>query len=164
MEFILLTPERNYQILNVLKVKGYLKNGIVEVFDKHQFLMGLIENNLIEIETIGETELKKFFVLQDGIFIVSETNLGGLKGKTPTTVYAYAKTFFEIKKTTSIEELSKNYEEKRQELDQELVKLNIGKNEPINYLLNAKALLLKQEVEFFRNIIKISEKLKSSLI
>jgi hypothetical protein len=164
MEFILLTPERNYQVQNVSRVKGHLKNGIVEVFDKHQFLMGLIENNLIEIETIGENELKKFFVLQDGIFIVSETNLGSLKSKTPTTVYAYAKTFFEIKKGTSIEELSKNYEEKKQELDQEILKLNIEGNESINYLLNAKALLLKQEVEFFRSIIKIYEKVNSSSI
>lgn len=162
MEFILLTPERNFQILNVSRVKGHLKNGIVEVFDKHQFLMGLIENNLIEIEAIGENELKKFFVLQDGIFIVSETNLGDLKLKTPTTVYAYAKTFFEIKKNTSIEELSINYQEKKEALDQEILKLSAGKNEQINYLLNAKTLLLKEEVEFFRNIIKIYEKVKSS--
>lgn len=162
MEFVLLTPERNFQILNVSRVKGYLKNGIVEVFDKHQFLMGLIENNLIEIETAGENELKKFFVLQDGIFIVSETNLGDLKVKTPTTVYAYAKTFFEIKKNTSVEDLAIKYEQKKGEFDQEIFKLSSGNNEQINYLLNAKALLLKEEVEFYRNIIKICEKVKFS--
>lgn len=160
MEFILLTPERNFQIFNVSKVKGHLKNGIVEVFDKHQFLMGLIENNLVEIETIGENNFKNYFVLQDAIFIVSETNLENLKTKTATTVYAYAKTFFEIKKNTSLEELSRKYEDKRKELDQEILKLNIEENGQINYLLNAKALLLKEEVEFFRNIIKICEKVK----
>ena len=63
MEFILLTPERNYQILNVLKVKGYLKHGIVEVFDKHQFLMGLIENNLIEMNALNRKVLKEMIIL-----------------------------------------------------------------------------------------------------
>lgn len=159
MDFILLTPERNYVISDLIRIKACLKNGAVEVLDKHQFLMGLIENNLIEIESKEETKLSRFFVVQDAIFIVADANLGLERSKSSTVVYVYAKTFIEILKSTSIETFSLYYENKKKEFDQEILQLNSNSTTELNLVLNSRALLLKEEVEFFYKVLQISKKI-----
>ena len=75
MFFFLSTPEYTTTQFNTTKVRVHLRNGIAEVFDKHQDLMGKVENNRIEIETNFENKLEKFsFILQDAVFVVS-TNM-----------------------------------------------------------------------------------------
>ena len=76
MQFVLATPEYNNSQSNTTKVKVHLRNGIAEIFDQHQDLMGKIDNNIIEIETNFENRVEKIlFVLQDGVFIVSNQGL-----------------------------------------------------------------------------------------
>ena len=168
MEFILLTSESTFLISNAIKVKGHLKSGLVEIFDKHQYLMGLIENNLVEIESaIDSTSMQKrehFFVLQDGIFIVSNAKLENENKKTPTTVYVYAKAFYEIDPLNSCEQLVIDYEKKKHELTFELEK-NEEKNNSslLNLVLTSKILLLKEEIEFLRNAVIISNTLRASI-
>lgn len=160
MDFILLTPERNYTISNSLRVKAHLKNGLVEILDKHQFLMGLIENNLIEVESAGDQKMNQFFVVQDAIFIVSDTSFGIKSLKSSTTIYVYAKSFIELKKTTSREFLLSHYESKKSEFELELNRLTDNNRiKELSLVLSSKALLLKEEVEFFRNVLLIGEKI-----
>ena len=63
MFFFLSTPEYTTTQFNTTKVRVHLRNGIAEVFDKHQDLMGKVENNRIEIET-------NFWVLKFVLFEV----------------------------------------------------------------------------------------------
>ena len=60
MLFFLATSEYNNIQSNTTKVKVHLTNGIAEILDQHQDLMGLIENNILEIETNFESKLEKF--------------------------------------------------------------------------------------------------------
>ena len=72
MLFLLATPEYNNLQSNTTKVRVHLRNGVAEVFDQHQDLMGKVDNNIIEIETNFENRIEKIlFVLQDAVFIVS---------------------------------------------------------------------------------------------
>jgi hypothetical protein len=162
MDFILLTPEQNYKISGSNRVKAHLKSGVVEILDGHQFLIGLIENNLIVAESLGDIKKEQFFVVQDAIFIVSDQSFESNNLKLPTTVYVYAKTFVELEKTTQRETFLKYYESKKQEFEQELAQKakNNGDNVvELNLVLNSKALLLKEEVEFLQSVLFISEKI-----
>ena len=162
MDFILLTPEQHYTILKPIRVKAYLKNGVVEILDGHQFLMGLIENNLIFVESFEETKKEQFFVVQDAIFIVSDQGMDPNDVEKRTTVYVYAKTLLELKKDIPRETFIKYYENKKNEFEQELTKMSTNNKDKVlemNLVLNSKALLLKEELEFFRNVLTISERL-----
>jgi hypothetical protein len=76
MLFLLATPEYNNIQSNTTKVKVHLRNGVAEILEQHQDLMGKVENNLLEIETNFENRLEKLlFVLQDAVFIVSNKGL-----------------------------------------------------------------------------------------
>ena len=65
MLFLLATPEYNNIQSNTTKVRVHLRNGVAEIFDQHQDLMGKIDNNILEVETNFENkidrELKKVF-------------------------------------------------------------------------------------------------------
>ena len=76
MLFLLNTPEYTNVQSNTTKVKVHLKNGVAEILDQHQDLMGRVENNIVEIETNFENKTEKnLFVLQDAVFIVSTKGL-----------------------------------------------------------------------------------------
>lgn len=167
MLFFLSTPEYNTTQSNTTKVRVHLRNGIAEVFDKHQDLMGKVENNRIEIETNFENKLEKLsFVLQDAVFVVSNKGLDGSSEIKDTSIYVYAKRAQEINKNTSIEELSKQYEKKKTDLDKEFEKLGLSSEKGVVITtaakpLNSKILLLKQEVEFLRKTLIIIKEIKS---
>ena len=125
-----------------------------------------IENNRIEIETNFENKLEKFsFILQDAVFIVSNKGLDGASENKETSIYVYAKRVQEITKNTSIEELSKQYEKKKADLDKEFEKVGLsdvkGAVITVSKALNSKLLLLQQEVEFLRKSLIIIKDLKS---
>jgi len=62
MLFLLATPEYNNLQSNTTKVRVHLRNGVAEVFDQHQDLMGKVDNNIIEIETNFENRIEKNFI------------------------------------------------------------------------------------------------------
>jgi F0F1-type ATP synthase epsilon subunit len=96
MLFLLNTPEYTNVQSNTTKVKVHLKNGVAEILDQHQDLMGRVENNIVEIETNFENKTEKnLFVLQDAVFIVSTKGLDK-KLEKKTSVYVYAKNVKEI--------------------------------------------------------------------
>ena len=159
MLFLLATPEYNNVQSNITKVRVHLRNGIAEIFEQHQDLMGKVDNNIIEIESNFENKLSKtFFVLQDAVFIVSneskqENNEEG------TGVYVYAKRVCEITPNLSLEEISKRYDEKATLFEKEKQKIN--DNVDVDKNLNAKLFVLKEEVDFFNKVISVVKELKS---
>jgi hypothetical protein len=158
MLFLLATSEYNNVQLNTTKVRVHLRNGIAEIFDQHQDLMGKVENNLVEIETNFENKIEKFsFILQDAVFVVSNQGLEGTLEHKGTGVYVYAKKVREINSDLSIDEITKQYDQKKLQLDGELEKVN-EKEE--NKALNSKILLLKEDVEFLRRSLIIIKEIK----
>jgi hypothetical protein len=130
MQFLLATPEYNNTQSNTTKVKVHLRNGIAEIFDQHQDLMGKVENNLIEIETNFENRIEKStFVLQDAVFIVSNQGLDNTSENKGTGIYVYAKRAKEITSSLSLEEVTKQYEEKNSLLEAENQKLSESTSE-----------------------------------
>jgi len=160
MQFLLATPEYNNIQSNTTKVKVHLRNGVAEVFDQHQDLMGKIENNIIEIETNFENRVEKtLFVLQDGVFIVSNQGLDASTENKGTSVYVYAKRAKEIASNISLEEISKQYEQKKLDLETETQKLT--GNATSDKVINSKVFLLKDEVEFYKKVFLVVKDMKS---
>lgn len=161
MLFFLATPEYNNTQANTTKVRVHLKNGVAEVFDKHQDLMGKIENNLIEIETNFENKLEKsLFVVQDAVFIVSNKGLDGNAEKVETGIYVYAKKAREIGKNFPIDSLSNDYEKRKAELDIEIQKGAEKGGDAFSKVINSRILLITEEVEFLRKALKIAKEIK----
>jgi hypothetical protein len=158
MLFLLATSEYNNVQLNTTKVRVHLRNGVAEIFNQPQDLMGKVENNLVEIETNFENKIEKFsFILQDAVFIVSNQGLEGTLDYKGTGVYVYAKKVREVTSNLSIDEISKQYEQKKGELDTQLEKLSETQD---NKALNSKILLLKEDVEFLRRSLAIIKDIK----
>jgi phosphorylcholine metabolism protein LicD len=159
MLFFLATPEYNNIQSNTTKVKVHLRNGVAEILDQHQDLMGKVENNLLEIETNFENKLEKLiFVLQDAVFIVSNKGLQTNIESQNTGVYVYAKRVREINSATSIDEIVKQYDQKNSTLETEIAKLDTETN---SAKLNSRIFLLKEEVEFLRRVVTIVKGLKA---
>jgi len=170
MLFLLATPEYNKVQSNTTKVKVHLRNGIAEIFDQHQDLMGKVENNLLEIETNFENKLEKLlYILQDAVFVVSNKGLETNIESKGTGVYVYARRVREITSSTSVDEIVKQYDQKASELEKEIAKLDTGSSsgseketaKKPELKLSSKLLLLKEEVEFLRRAVTIVKNLKS---
>ena len=158
MLFLLATPEYNNVQSNTTKVRVHLRTGIAEILDNHQDLMGKVENNIVEIETNFENKSEKFlFVLQDAVFIVSNKGLDKNAEEKDTSIYIYAKKAREITSTTSIDEISKQYDEKKLELENELAKIT----EKSDKAINSRILLLQEDTEFLQKSLSIIKALKS---
>jgi hypothetical protein len=162
MLFLLATPEYNNVQSNTTKVRVHLRSGIAEIFEQHQDLMGKVDNNIVEIETNFENKLEKiWFVLQDAVFIVSnQKDTDSAFESEGTGVYVYAKRVKEINSSVSIEELSKQYEEKVNLFEtekQSLVDQNIDITDQTN---NSKLMVIKDEVDFLNKVMAVVKDFK----
>ena len=158
MLFFLSTSEYNNVQNNTTKVKVHLNNGVAEILDQHQDLMGRIDNNIIEIETFFENRLEKLlFVLQDAVFVVSNKGLGADKEKNQTAVYVYAKRAKEVSSNLSIEEVSKKYDLVMKQLE---VLKDKQASDLTNPLLKSKILLLEEETNFLTKLMTVIKNLK----
>lgn len=159
MLFLLATPEYNNIQSNTTKVKVHLRNGVAEILDQHQDLMGKVENNLLEIETNFENRIEKLlFILQDAVFIVSNKGLEANIDSKGTGVYVYAKRVREITSSTSVDEIVKQYDQKNSDLEKEVAKLETETNKT---KANSRIFLLREEVEFLKRVVTIVKGLKS---
>jgi hypothetical protein len=160
MLFLLATPEYNNIQSNTTKVRVHLRNGVAEIFDQHQDLMGKIDNNILEIETNFENRVEKLlFVLQDAVFIVSNQGLDVNSDQKGTGIYVYAKKVKEITSSVSVEDVSKEYENKKTALELENQKLGTGVE--TDKVINSKIFVLKDEVEFLEKVVTVVKDLKS---
>ena len=160
MLFLLATPEYNNIQSNTTKVRVHLRNGVAEIFDQHQDLMGKIDNNILEVETNFENRVEKLlFVLQDAVFIVSNQGLDVNSDNKGTGIYVYAKKVKEITSSVSVEDVSKEYENKKTSLELENQKLGTGVE--TDKVINSKIFVLKDEVEFLEKVVTVVKDLKS---
>ena len=160
MLFLLATPEYNNVQSNTTKVRVHLRSGIAEIFEQHQDLMGKIDNNIVEIETNFENKVEKLlFVLQDAVFIVSNQGLDANSDEKGTGIYVYAKKVKEITSNVSIEDVAKEYEDKKISLELENQKL--GTDEETDKAINSKIFVLKDEVKFLEKVVTVVKDLKS---
>jgi|TARA_B110000091_G_scaffold32617_1_gene34235 F0F1-type ATP synthase epsilon subunit len=160
MLFLLATPEYNNIQSNTTKVRVHLRNGVAEIFDQHQDLMGKIDNNIIEIETNFENKTEKvLFVLQDAVFIVSNQGLDVNSENKGTGVYVYAKRVKEITPKMSLNEITTQWEQKKLDLEQETKKL--GEDKTLDKNINSKIFVLKDEIQFLEKVTTVVKDLKS---
>lgn len=160
MLFLLNTPEYTNVQSNTTKVKVHLKNGVAEILDQHQDLMGRVENNIVEIETNFENKTEtNLFVLQDAVFIVSTKGLDK-KLEKKTSVYVYAKNVKEINSRLAIEEITKQYEKKQSLLETETLKLSAQNSEKLESSIKSKIFALNDDVEFLKKVLNLSKQTK----
>lgn len=160
MLFLLNTPEYTNVQSNTTKVKVHLKNGVAEILDLHQDLMGRVDNNIIEIETNFENKTEKnLFVLQDAVFIVSTKGLDKKLDK-KTSVYIYAKNAKEINSRLAIDEITKQYEKKASLLETESLKLSPQNDEKLENSIKSKIFMLNQDTEFLKKVLTLAKQPK----
>ena len=109
-----------------------------------------------------ENKLEKiWFVLQDAVFIVSnKKDKNSAFESEGTGVYVYAKRVKEINSSVSMEELSKQYEDKLTLFEaekQSLVDQNIDINDQTS---NSKLMVIKDEVDFFKKVMAVVKDFK----
>ena len=177
MLFFLATPEYNQVQSNTKKIRVHLSSGVAEIYEQHQDLIGKVDNDIIEIEANLENKVEKLkYVVQDGVFIVSTKNTISVDAQsTETGVYIYARRVKELNSKTSLDEISKEYELKKERLEKEeqkaaelkdslpQVNSTTGKSTTTTTLapLNSKLILLKEEVAFLKKVILVIKELKS---
>jgi F0F1-type ATP synthase epsilon subunit len=160
MLFLLNTPEYTNVQSNTTKVKVHLKNGVAEILDQHQDLMGRVENNIVEIETNFENKTEKnLFVLQDAVFIVSTKGLDKKLDK-KTSVYVYAKNVKEINSRLAIDEITKQYEKKMSLLETESLKLSSQNSEKLENSIKSKIFMLNEDTEFLKKVLTLAKQPK----
>jgi F0F1-type ATP synthase epsilon subunit len=164
MLFLLATPEYNNVQSNTTKVRVHLRSGIAEIFEQHQDLMGKIDNNIVEIETNFENKLEKiWFVLQDAVFIVSNQkgdSAASAFENEGTGVYIYAKRVKEINSSVSMEELSKQYDEKVSLFEAEKQKLVDENIDVSDETSNSKLMVIKDEIDFIKKVMAVVKDFK----
>ena len=148
----------------VTKVRVHLRSGIAEIFEQHQDLMGKVDNNIVEIETNFENKLEKiWFVLQDAVFIVSnqkgDSAASAFKNE-GTGVYIYAKRVKEINSSVSMEELSKQYDEKVSLFEAEKQKLVDENIDVSDETSNSKLMVIKDEIDFIKKVMAVVKDFK----
>jgi hypothetical protein len=158
MLFLLATPEYNAIQSNTTKVKVHLRSGVAEILEQHQDLMGKVENNIIEIETNSDNKIEKvLYVLQDAVFVVSNQGLDSTLENQGTGVYVYAKRAKVINSSVSIDLVSKEFEQKTNELEGERAKIT----DTVDQVLTSKVILLEDEIEFLKKVVLVVKELKS---
>ena len=77
-----------------------------------------------------------------------------------TGVYVYAKRVKEITANLSLDEISKQYEEKSIAFEAEKQKLTSANIDPLAQNLNAKLFVLKEEVDFLKKVVNVVKDFK----
>lgn len=161
MQFFLSTPEYNKLQSNTTKVKVHLRNGIAEILNQHEDLIGKVESNLVEIESNFENKFEKsIFALQEAIFVVSTKGLDTAAEKKETTVYVYARRVKEITPGFSIIEILKQYEEAKNLLGIEETKLELASTASKKRAIRSTIVLIEQDITFFKKVINLSKEMK----
>lgn len=174
MLFVLSSAEYSNIQSNTTKVKVHLRNGIAEILDQHQDLMGQVENNIIEIETNFENKFEKsLFILQDAVFVVSTKGLDKKSATPGTSVYVYARRILPLNGNLPLDQIAKQYEEKTEAIarENEIMEALAKENEKVNgvaqltssqkIMFNSRILLLQGDADFFKSVLKTAKKFSS---
>jgi hypothetical protein len=151
MLFSLSTNQFLYFKKDVKRVQAYLRNGLVEVFNGHEDLMGNIDLNfvLVECESEGKTELS-YYIAQEAIFLVSSALKFSILDIPGTNVCIFAKKMLEITSDLSYDDTAKEYELKKVALEEQNEQLILF---PDKLSIITKILLLRDEVSFLKKLM-----------
>ena len=165
MLFFLATPDYNQVQSNTSKIRVHLSSGVAEIYEQHQDLMGKIDNDLVEIETFFENKLEKIkYLVQEAVFVVSTKNSISTTpnyDKTETGVYIYAKRVKELNSKSSLDEVSKEYESKKERLEKEELKISEKDQSVSEVVSTSKLMLLREEVEFLKKVVFMVKEMKA---
>lgn len=156
MKFFIGTPDYNRVFENTTRVKAYLRTGAAEIYESHQDLLGKIKNNLLEIDTVVDGKTQTYvYVIQEAVFIVSS------KDKEETTSYSYGSRIQEINKDTLIENLKKEFDDKKEAIEDETKKLSdTNLEDSIINMIQSTILSLKEDIEFVQKVLAVAEQKK----
>jgi len=171
MFFFLSTAEYTISHANALRVRVSLTNGFAEILDLHQDLLGKIDTDYLEVETLKENGTEKsIYLLQSGVFVVSTKGLNIQKKE--TTIYVYARRAKDISKenvSLTLEAATKEYKEKKIALEKEqanftefLESQKEGDKGTSKRTTNSKITLLEQDVQFLERVISTATNWKYS--
>lgn len=148
------SPDKVDRLLtDVIKVRAFLTNGVVEIFENHQNLMGKVENNVVEVEySFQNKNVKDIFVLDDALFgVADDFSKEFLNPEGQQTdeicVFLFTKSVREITDKSSIESIQDEYEKKVNQLQ------NNSQSTP-------NKIVLENEIEFLKKIISVSKEYK----
>jgi len=148
------TPDKVDRLLvDVIKVRAFLTNGVVEIFENHQNLMGKIENNVIEVEYNSQNKTsKEIFVLDDALFgVAADFSKDFLNSEKEDTneicAFLFTKSVRELNEKSSIEGIQEEYDKK----------LNLLQS---NSLSSPSTMVLEKEIEFLKKTIAILKEYK----
>ncbi len=152
MFFTLATPESLYVEPTCSKVKAVLTSGLVEIYEGHQDLIGKIHNGLLSLKIVNlnNEDISKNYLLQDGVFVVSNQGLDNENDEVKTTsIYVYARRLLEISKELDLADLATRLQEKQLELDNEIEKLKeiTDFSEDIE-ITSSKIIIIKSDLSF----------------
>ena len=106
---------------------------------------------------------KIWFVLQDAVFIVSNQkgdSAASAFENEGTGVYIYAKRVKEINSSVSMEELSKQYDEKVSLFEAEKQKLVDENIDVSDETSNSKLMVIKDEIDFIKKVMAVVKDFK----
>ena len=159
MRFFLSSPDFSISFENISKVQANLRSGRAEILENHQELLGLITNNLLEIEKVQDNRTERYaYVLADGMLTVlpksrSEGN--------QTMVTLFAKSICSLH-TSSVEDLKQKYDQKQAEFEAEEKKFQLTEEISVKQVLKTKLLILEQETEFAKQCLFFAKETKNT--
>lgn len=158
MRFFLSSPEFSISFDNLTKVTVNLRSGKAEILENHQELLGIISNNLLEIETSKENKIEKYsYILQEGMLTVLPKDK---QEPNETLVTVFAKNVCSLQSSV-LDDLIKKYEEKNEEIKKEKTKFLTSEDPTIQQVIQTKLLLLEQELEFAKQCVNFAKILKA---
>ncbi len=138
--------EINFQSFsNCLSVKLGLSTGQCQILKNHLPLVGSIENDLLELESINDLneKIKRSYLLQDAVVVVTSDN----ELENDSSIYIYAKRMLELSSSLSLQELMEDLNTKRKSLEFELTQLKL-QNENDEGITTSKIIILNREIKF----------------
>lgn len=130
---------------NCLSVKLGLTTGQCQILKNHLPLVGSIENDLLELESINDLneKIKKSYLLQDAIIVVTpDKDL-----EKDSSIYVYAKRILELSNDLSLEDLIEDLNQKKKNLEFELNQIKL-QNEKDEGITTSKIIILNREIKF----------------
>lgn len=160
MFFFLATSDYTTLRPTATKVRVYLTNGIAEIFEQHQTLLGKIDRDRLDVETIVDNKIETTtFLLQNAIFVVSNKEL--TSKKTGTYIYVYAQRVKEITSSLNIEELIKQNQLKKDEFEKEKEKVSKETDQTKSTSNSTKLMMITEEIAFLERVISFTKEWKT---
>ncbi len=156
-----ISSEINFQSFsNCLSLKISLTTGQCQVLPNHLPLVGSIDTDLLELESLNDLneKIKTSYLLQDAVIVVTSKDLD-TSIQDNTSVYVYARRMLELSNALSIQDLMKDLNQKEKSLEFELNQFKSSVENETS-ITNSKIIILNKEVKFLQKAcVLVKEKM-----